>query len=265
MIQAQYNPLRFYSDKRSRQYENTNNKDRMLVYPMYLDGVTLKCKVPQFSVIINSLPEDPAPTTSLKVYDCSGTEIYTTTQFSSSSYDTYTQITYAGALIENDEIDVFELKLTINGVDYWSDVFMWTNDLDKLLKITVQSSMIRLGRFKYDMINNIHEFYVNLKPMSSNTYIKEEANETYAITNPNYGSSALIRSFNVLGNEPIFMFLRGLRILETNGSVVFTHKYISYQAKDITTEIESDVVNADLLNVKIEFKVLNESVSVFNG
>ena len=264
-IQAQYNPLRFYADKRSRQWENTENGKRIIAYQMYLDGEVYKCKIPQFSVIIDSLPEDPAPTVSAKVYSCDGTEIVTISDFATLGKVNYTQITYTGGVVACSEIDNYEIKLTINGVDYWSDMFLWTTELNDKLKITAESSKIRLGLYEYEMINNIHEFYVNLKPLSSNTYLKEEANENLAITSPNYGSSALIRSYNILANEPIFMFLRGLRILETNGSVVFTHKYISYQAKDITTEIESDVVNADLLNVKIEFKVLNESVSVFNG
>lgn len=264
-ILAQYNPLRFYADKRSRQWENTQKEDRIIIYPMYLDGETLKCKIPQFSVIISSLPDDPAPTVSAKVYDCEDTEIASITDFATYGKVTYTQIVYAGGVAVNSEIGNFQIKLTINGVDFWSDMFLWTTDLDNRLKITAESSKIRLGVYEYEMINNIHEFYVNLKPLTSNTYLKEEANETYAITNINYGSSALLRSYNVLANEPIFMFLRGLRILQANGSIVFTHKFIDYQASDIVCEIESDVVNADLINVKIEFKVLAESVSVYNG
>jgi len=115
------------------------------------------------------------------------------------------------------------------------------------------------------MIYNTHEFYLNLKPISSNTYLKEEANESYAITSIYYGSSALLRSFKILGNEPIFMFLRSLRVLLCNGSVVFSWRYIDYQAVDIIVEQEQDHGNADLIDIKIEFKVLSESISVYNG
>ena len=263
-ILAQYNPLRFYADKRSRQFENTENINRIVVYPMYLDTV-YKCKVPPFGVIINSLPDDPAPTVSAKIYDCEETEVYSTTSFSSSNKGDYTQIIFTGDILENDQIGNYEIKLTINGTVYWSDFFLWTTDLDNKLKIKTDSSKIRLGLYEFEMIYTPHEFYLALKPLTSNTYLKEESNETYAITDINYGSSALLRSFNVLANEPIFMFLRALRILSCNGSVIFTHRFIDYQAVDIVTEIESDVVNADLINVKIEFKVLAESVSVFNG
>jgi len=258
-IIAQLNPLRFYADKRSRQFENTENQNRLVVYPMYLDTV-LKCKVPQFNVIINEV----LSTVTMKVYDCDGVEMVSSIP-SSLSFGTYTQIMYTGGIIINDQIGNYEIKLTINGIDYWSDYFEWTTDLDDKLKITAESSKIRLGTYEYELIYTTYEFYLALKPLSSNTYLKEEANETLAITDINYGSSALLRSYNVLANEPIFMFLRALRILSCNGSVVFNHKFIDYQAVDIVTEIESDVINADLINVKIEFKVLAESVSVYNG
>lgn len=260
MIVAQLNPLRFYADKRSRQFENTENQNRLVVYPMYLDTV-LKCKIPQFSVIIN----EAVSTVSAKVYDCSDTEIATISTFTTIAKTGYSQIIYLGGVVNNDDVGLYYIKLTINSVDYWSDLFMWDSELTDKLKITAQSSKIRLGVYEYEMVNNIHEIYLNLKPLTSNTYLKEEANETLAITDINYGSSALLRSYNVLANEPIFMFLRALRILSCNGSIVFNHKYIDYQAVDIVTEIESDVNPADQINVKIEFKVLAESVSVFNG
>lgn len=260
-VVAQLNPLRFYANKLSRQWENTNNEHRLVTYPMYLDGATLKCKVPQFSVIIN----EAVSTVTAKIYNCAGTEIATLSIFTTIAKTGYSQITYLGSVLTLDDIDNYEIKLTINGVDYWSDFWLWTNDLTDKLKIVAESAKIRLGDYEYEMINNSHEFYLDIIPLSSNTYLKEEANETDAITNINYGSSALLRSYLIKANEPIFMFLRALRILLCNGSITFTHKFIEYQAVDIVTEIESDVVNADLMNVKIEFKVLAEVASVYNG
>lgn len=259
-VVAQNNPIRFYANKLSRQFENTNNEYRLVIYPMYLDGV-LKCKIPHFSVIIN----EAVSTVSAKVYNCEGTEKASISTFTTIANTGYSQIIYLGSVIDNDEIGNYEIKLTINGVDYWSDFFEWTDELTDKLKINAQSSKIRLGDYEYEMINTIHEFYLNLKPLSSNTYLKEDANETSAITRTNSGSSALLRSYNVLANEPIFMFLRTLRILAANGTITFTYRLIDYIALDITTEIETDVVNADLLNIKIEFKVLAEVASVYNG
>ena len=260
-IVAQLNPLRFYANKLSRQWENTENERRLVTYPMYLDGATLKVKVPQFSVIIN----EAVSSVSAKIYNCAGTEIATLSTFTTIAKTGYSQIIYLGSVITLDDIDNYEIRLTINSVVYYSDFFLWTTDLDDKLKIVAESSKITLGYYEYEMVNNSHEFYLDIKPLSSNTYLKEEANETDAITNINYGSSALLRSYLIKSNEPIFMFLRALRILLCNGSIKITYRFIEYQAVDIIAEIESDLVNADLMNVKIEFKVLAEVASVFNG
>ena len=261
MIVAQLNPLRFYANKLSRQWENTENERRLVTYPMYLDGATLKVKVPQYSVIIN----EAVSSVSAKIYNCKGDEIATLSTFTTIAKTGYSQIIYLGSVVTLDDIDNYEIRLTINSVVYYSDFFLWTTDLDDKLKIVAESSKITLGDYEYEMVNNSHEFYLDIKPLSSNTYLKEEANETDAITNINYGSSALLRSYLIRANEPIFMFLRALRILLCNGSIKITYRFIEYQAVDIITEIESDLVNADLMNVKIEFKVLAEVASVFNG
>jgi len=261
MIVAQLNPLRFYASKLSRQWENTENERRLVTYPMYLDGATLKVKVPQFSVIIN----EAVSSVSAKIYNCAGTEIATLSTFTTIAKTGYSQIIYLGSVVTLDDIDNYEIRLTINSVVYYSDFFLWTTDLDDKLKIVAESSKITLGDYEYEMVNNSHEFYLDIKPLSSNTYLKEEANEKDAITNINYGSSVLLRSYLIKANEPIFMFLRALRILLCNGSIKITYKFIEYQAVDIITEIESDLVNADLMNVKIEFKVLAEVASVYNG
>lgn len=270
MILAQLNPIRFYANKSSRQFENTNNEHRLVTYPMFVDGETLKCKVPPFSLIISSTDSGTITSVTTKVYNCEGVEVYSSTDYSSQNKGLYTQILFAGADLVNDDQGNYEIKVTIvssdNGTEtYYSDLFEWSLDLDDKLKVKAESSKIRLGDYEYEMLYTIHEFYLSLKPLSSNTYLKEDANETSAITRTNSGSSALLRSYNVLANEPIFMFLRTLRILAANGAVTFTYKFIDYSASDITTEIETDVVNADLLNVKIEFKVLSEVASVYNG
>jgi len=259
-IVAQLNPLRFYANKLSRQWENTNNERRLVIYPMYLDGSTLKCKVPQFSVEIN----EAVSTVSAKIYNCAGTEITTLSTFTTIAKTGYSQIIYLGSSITLDDIDTYEIVLTINGIDYWSDFYEWTTELDKTLKIKVESSKILLGHYEYEMIDTIHEFYLKFKPITSNTYLKEGANESDAITNINYGSSALLRGVKVLGNEPIFMFLRSLRVLSCNGLVTFTYKFIDYEADDIVIDQDQDHGNADLIDIKIEFKVLTESVSVCN-
>lgn len=270
MIQAQNNPLRFYANKLSRQWGNTENERRLVTYPMYLDGATYKCKVPPFGLITNSTQSGYISNVVTKVYNCEGTEVFSSSAYSAQNKGTYTQILFAGADFINDDQGNYEIKVTITSSDngteiYYSDFFEWSLYLDDKLKIKVESAKIRLGDYEYEMVYTIHEFYLDLKPLSSNTYLKEDANETDAVTLTNSGSSALLRSYLIKANEPIFMFLRTLRILLANGSVKLTYKFIEYQALDIVAEIESDLVNADLMNVKIEFKVLAEVASVYNG
>ena len=267
---AQLNPLRFYENKLSRQFENTENEHRLVTYKMFVDGQDTKCEVPPFSLIINSTDQGSVTNFEMFVYDCEGNEIFTSTTYSASNFGNYTQVTFAGSEVENDIEGNYEIKIVITSTDngtetFYSDFFQWTDKLSDKLKISAESSKIRLGEYQYEMINILHEFYLDIKPLTSGTYLKEEANETYAITNTNSGSSALLRSFLIKGNEPIFMFLRALRIFSCNGSVIFTWRLIDYLAADITTEIETDLVNFDLMNIKIEFKVFAEVASVYNG
>jgi hypothetical protein len=264
-ILAQNNPLRFYSDKRSRQWENTGSQDRIVTYKMYLDGAVKKCVIPNFSFILGVYPSSSS--IEIRVKDCDDNLIYTSpfaVGITIISNTTYFQLIYSGGEFEHDVEGYYYIEIDVDSDTYYSDMFRFSDDLDRLLKVYTESTKIRLGTYEYEMIYNIHEFYLNLKPLSINTYLKEDANETYAITNINFGSSSLLRSFNVLASEPIFMFLRTLRILSCNGVVLFDYRYINYQASDIVIEIENDVENGDLMNVKIEFKVLTESVSAIN-
>lgn len=273
-ILAQNNPLRFYANKLSRQWENTENKKGFIVtYPMYLDGSTLMCKVPKFSLIINSTGTGAVTNMVTTIYDCDGVEVFTSSSYSSSNKGTYTQVTFTGDNFQNDDVGYYEIKVVItstdNGVEtFYSDFFEWNDELDNMLKITTDSSKIILGRnpkYEYEMLYTPHEFYLGVLPLTSNTYLKEDAKEKMAVTDINYGSSALLRAFNIKANEPIFMFLRMLRILSCNGLVTLTYRFIEHKAIDIIAEIESDHGNSDLINVKIEFKVDSEIVSVYNG
>jgi len=270
---AQLNPLRFYSDVRSRQFENTQNKNRMLTYPMFLDGATTKCKVPKWSLILNSTSTGGITNVVTSVYDCSDTKLFDIYNFGAISNGNYIQVLFNGSDVTHNIVGYHYLKVVITSIDngaetFYSDLFEWTDDLDDKLKIVTESSKVKIGEnpvYYYEMINTSHEFYIGVVPLTSADYLKEEAVEPNAVTNTIFGSSALLRSFLLKANEPIFMFLRTLRILSSNGIVNITWKYITYPAIDILVNIENDLGNADLINVKIEFKVSSEVVSVCNS
>lgn len=263
MILAQYNPILFYTTKAARQWEKTANEKIIVTYPKFLDGSTEKCKIPPFNLIISS-SDEAVHTFSGRVINCSDEEIETLASYSISNKGSYAQVIYTGADIECDMPGFYYIEITVDGTTYYSDMFEWSDDLDSLLKITADSSTVRIGLYDLDLFYTTHEFYVQAKVLSLNTYLKEEATEELAITSPIFGSSSIIRSLTVLATESIYGFFRGLRILSVNGEITVTWKNRTYSATDITVELEQDHGSEDWMNIRFEWKVLNESLSVAN-
>jgi len=265
MILTQLNPLRLYSDKRSRQWENTEvNKDiRIITYPIYVEGIN-KLMIPFIDFNIPSVPTGQTLSVSAIINNCNGIEVFSGISWSAMNKGEYTQIHLGGDIFENVIPGFYEFKITVNSEVFYSDMFQVAAELSKLLKVDIDSSSIRLGNvYITEMLYSHHVFYLPLKQVPSNGYIKEDAIEKYAITSTTFASRSLIHGFLVIGSEPIYMFLSALRIFGSNGIVLLTNNYVEYNCVDITVEIETDH-SPTQKDIKVEFKVLNESVSTVN-
>lgn len=265
-ILTQLNPLKIYSDKRSRQWENTENgnTNRIVTYPIYTEESVDKLMIPFIDFTITSLPSGETLVISAVLNDCEGNEVFSGISWSASNKGAYTQIHLGGDVFNSVEAGFYELEITAGTDVYYTDMFQVTNELDGMLKVDIDSSSIRLGNvYVTEMLYSHHVFYLPLKQIPSNGYIKEDAIENDAITSTTFASRSLIHGFLVVGSEPIYVFLSALRIFGANGTVLLTNNYVEYNCVDITVEIETDH-SPTQKDIKVEFKVLNESVSVVN-
>jgi hypothetical protein len=260
----QYNLLRFFTDKRSRQWEKTPEDGSSFVF--YPTGT-----IPSFSVNFNSSINDPAPTISAALYDFNDNLIISLPAYNgyeglgSSVKDTYTQVLYTGSILSNQEENNCYLKLTINSTDYFSDVFVWKDDVSTLLKIDVSSSDIRVGETLINMMQGATStFYINAEYLGIKPKIEQEGVNNNGITDVIFGSRTITREFQVDVNESIFMYLSALALLKSNGSISITWNYQTWIVSEILIEEVENHLEG-LYQVRLSVIDENETISMSNG
>jgi len=254
----QFNPIRFFTDKRATQFEKTPDNIESMVF--YEIGV-----VPAFCLLVATNPDDPAPTFSGKVYDAEDNEIYTLADSFVSGKDTYSQIIYAGINLTGKVKGYYYLKVTIGTTDYFSDMFAWIDITAELLKFEVATSDVRVNDNLLYMMDGVSStFYLNAEQLSIKPKIDQVGHDQKAITNILFGSRAVPREFEIDASESIFIYLSALGLLKSNGSVQITWKYETWNASDILVE-ETTFHGNGLYQVKLTFVDEDESVSICNG
>ena len=142
----QFNTLGFYSSMQSRVWDK-NNGNRELYRTFFPTGV-----VPAVQLIV------PEATTA--TIDVIGETVVSTFPMTIEGTD-YKRLIFLGDTIVAESGDYY-LRLTVDGVEYYSDVFGWTDETDELLKINAVSSNIRIGRdYILNLDNFVYECYVN--------------------------------------------------------------------------------------------------------
>jgi len=251
----QFNPIRFFTDKRARQFEKTPDNIESMVF--YEIGV-----VPAFCLLV---PTNPAPAVSGKVYDSEDNEVYTLADGFVLSKETYSQIIYAGINLTEKIKGYYYLKVTIGTTDYFSDMFAWIDITEELLKFEVATSDIRINDNLLYMMDGVSSvFYLNAEQLGIKPKIDQVGNDQKAITNILYGSRAVPREFEIDANESIFMYLSALGLIKSNGSVLITWQYETWNASDILVE-ETAFHGNGLYQIKLTFVDEDETASVCNG
>lgn len=262
---AQFNPLRVYADKRSRQFDLTADMDiRKTDLVFYETG-----KIPAIQVIFDTVPEvDPVTIELLDEFD---NVIGTPYEMTISALSTYFRCIYLGTTEALLTEGYYSLKIT-NGTDeFWTDIFCFIDDPDNwedetrtLLGVKVESSDILIGKdYRFDMALFVPEFYLSADILGDKQKTDQQGNDQRAITNVNYGSRAFQRSFEISGNRAIWMYLSALGLLQANGQITLIWYYETFIASDLLVEDTADHTNG-MYQIKLTFVDESETISMLN-
>jgi hypothetical protein len=263
MILAQYNILGFYTSLDARQWNRAMTQG--------LDYETYRVFLETNNLPAIQLVVDASLGATIQLMDINdgevGSSISMTVEDGGHPTVTYKKLIFNGDELVGMTDGDYYLKI-INGSDiYYSDVFAWTSDSDylsELMKISVESSNIKLGRYyTLNLIDFVFECYLNAEYLGINPEFEEELTQRNGINKIIYGSLVPTREFNIYGCEYIYKFLLGLRILESNGSVTITYNSVNYSATDTMAEKLEDHFS-DLMQIKLSFVDENEVLTVSN-
>lgn len=262
---AQFNPLRFYSDKRSRQWDiATDMEVRKTDLVFYETG-----KIPAIQVIFDSIPvSDDVTMTLLDQFD---NVVGTPYDMTISALNGYYRCIYTGSTDASIEPGYYSLKITNGTTEIWSDMFYfiddpanWEDETRTLLKVKIESADILIGRdYRMKMTGFTPEFYLSAEVLGDKQKTDQQGNDQRAITNVSYGSRAFQRSFEIGANRAIWIYLSALGMLKGNGQVTLTWYYESFIASDIEVEDTADHTNG-MYQIKLTFVDESETISMLN-
>jgi hypothetical protein len=256
MILGGVNILGFYSTKANRNWDNTANREEYisLLYRGYIPSIQLFVNI--------------AASASLQVYDeqlgtLGGAQAMTVTQVGSCA-----MLTFQTVQGQYSDDGYYSLVITTDQETIYSDVFGWTVTLTEFLKITATSGNVAINpdyKFTQDLTGFTYLVYVGAIENEIQPDTQEKGENLNGITEINYGSTSLIRSFDLLCSKSLYIFLNYLRMLSANGTVILEWKGESFYIKDI--EIEKKEVHGgnDLYNTTLRFKKPYETMMIINA
>ena len=170
MLLAQNNPISFYSDINARSWGKKKSKDYIAVYPILFNGYFRYYFLPTFSLIFDNISSVTAT-----VFDCDNNPIFDLPSFDIIERTGYSELIFKGGIQLGDVEGFYYIKLSVNGVDYFSDMFYFTEEVEKLIKINVQSSRIGNDLYEFTMQGIGYEFYLYKHDVTAGNNLKENA------------------------------------------------------------------------------------------
>jgi hypothetical protein len=261
-ILAQYNILKFYTDRLYAQWERTENREIPIVF-------LATNNIPAFQIIVSA-----ATTATFQILDVDGNEkLAAPSSVTVTDLTTYKRLKYNGGTLSGAAVLVagyYQIKVTNGAETYYSDYFAWTTstNLAKLLKVEATTANFALGRksdWVFDTTSITYLCYLNVTEyMGITPAQEEEANENNGVVVPYYTSLSKSRAWVIDGNEHIYEYLLGLRVLQMNGVVKVTWLGVEYTANDIVVEMDENHGNFDLVDVRLEIRPYNDVMTVIN-
>jgi len=259
-ILAQYNVLGFYTSKTARVWdkiqEDGGNEELFRVFFQ-------TNKIPAIQLIVSA-----GTSATMQLYTVEDVVVGSPLTMTVTDVTSYKRLSYVGTTLTGQSDGDYYLKITNGTESYYSDVFGWTADADKLadlLKISAVSSDIRLGSsYLMSLSGFTLECYINVDYLGLQPEFEDEVSSQNGVTRVLYGNLVPKREFSVYGCEYIYRFLLGLRILEVNGTVTITWGGISYTANDIMADKAEEHTPELMFQVKLSFVDISEVISVSN-
>lgn len=247
MLILGYNTLQYYKDKSLQRWEISDNKNIFVYFKINV--------LPSFILISNTI----ASTATAQIYNAIDDSPV------GSAYPV--TITIAGGQktlkIENIEIiggveGCYYTKI-IAGTDiFYSEVYKWVaDDIETqkkygLLKIVAESANITIGS-NYNIESFTYSCFIAVNPPIISDNITEIGSEKPYGDVALFGTRTIKRKFEIIGGIEIFKFLSGLRILNINGSIIFTYDGISYSGIDIKFEKTETISFDNAILMTLEF------------
>ena len=269
MILTQFNILKAYDmagytlaefkTNSSRQWDHTDNPDIPILF--------VTTKAPAMELIT-----DDGSVATIYTVDANTDVDVESFAMTVETETSYYRIIYLGGVLDPAHVDGNYYYRIEQGSDtYITDVFARTtsaSNINKLLKIVVESSDVERGkktRYTLNLTDFVFEGYFNVSEYKGVAPEKEEhAEEDDGVIDPYYTSGSVARKWIIDGNQYIWEFLLGVRILQMNGSVELTYKGVVYDASDFMAEIAESHGGANLIDIEISIKPDNEVMRVVN-
>jgi len=248
MLQG-YNTLRYFETKDLQRWETT---PQALVY----FGIN---KIPAF-ILISSTAQTAA---TVQIFNAD-----TDVAFGAAKTVTVTTsgtkkiLWFAGFTLSSGVAGCYYSKIVTAGATetYYSEVFQWTTDSTanllelNLLKITAISGDITLGNtYQLVLTGFTFECFIEVEPPEFEPEITEQGDEKPYGDIAVYNTRVLKTKYNLLGTRDILIFLSGLRILKTNGTITFTYGGEATDAYDIVFEKSESLTNDDLISMSLTY------------
>lgn len=251
----QFNPFRFYTNKLARQWDKTPEEGTAFVF--FQTGI-----VPKFA--INLPVGEVPPSFTGKLYNTNEEEIYSLAATGISVQDGYAHFTFSGdTLVDEPEANCY-FDIVIGTTHYYSDVFVWKDDVSELLKFEVGSSqMASFNNYIYMFYGQLNTFYLNAEYLGLKPKIEQEGTNNRGITEISYGTRIAYREFQLDLNESIYLYLSALGLVKSNGVVYLTYGYETWNATEITFEEVENFIDG-IYQIKMSFADKDEAISMVN-
>lgn len=255
MIKAQYGILKWYESLEDVHFFNSENEAIMATF--------YKGNIPSFQFMT-----DGGASVSLYLIKYNGlTETTLSVNPVLTDETDYIRVKYSGSILTGQDDGWYYLRCDIDGTSYYSDMFNWDTDVSKYLKITATSYDIHLGdnpKYLYNMDDYTLTGYFLFEYEGIDLQNEEEANEENGQIIPYYSGFARMRKFSIKGNESIFNFLAGLRVLGINGEITITCGNEMYKARDVSVEVSSQSGNFDIVFINLKFVNNSDIITPIN-
>lgn len=257
MIYGGINTLGFYLTKSDRVWDRTKNREEYIAFFM-------KSYTPSVYLLVGS-----ATTATIQVYDELTEELLGSAEnMIVSTNGSLKSISYNGIQNQGYDEGFYSLVITTDEEVYYSDVFGWITTQDDYLKISVTSSNVAINNSVKSILDYTDfEYLVYLKVVDTGNELdtQEKANISNGVSELQYGSTSVKRTFQVLCNEALMVFLGYLRILSGNGDVFITWRGVVRTAKEIEVTKEEVFNGSDLYDVKLVYKNPWETIMMINA